>query len=450
MYLLRNNGFSLVALSFTIVASACTIDEKLPSAPAASISTATERKSLVAAPEVDFARFARRARKDTPWQAMGSAELARSIENLGGRAIIGVKDPLATAGVDEDGHILAARASVTAARLLLESAGGKVLRVFDGLPVIVVDLPRGAGVVAALRAHGLIDYIEADGRGELLAQTVPWNISRVQGPQAWSYASGNGVKLLILDTGVGSHQDVSPGVSFRCVDASEPVTDEIGHGTGVAGVAAALDNSADVVGLAKAVTLWSADVTVAGTSYVSAAEIACAIDIGRINGVFAVNMSIHLFNESTAVNDALAAGYGAGMFFAAAAGNNGYYSGAIDYPATRPEVVAVGAVDASNVVAQFSSFGAKLELSAPGVGVLSTAKGPLLYQPNVTATTGSMDGTSVSSPHVTAAAALLKSYNPSWSNIDIRTRLNVSAQYLGDPTFYGNGLVRTKAALIVY
>jgi len=404
----------------------------------------------VGAAGVDWANFPRRARKDTPWQAMRDDALARAIKNVNGRAIVGIKDESAVAGVDEDGRVMASRQSVLAAKSLLESLGGKILRVFDGLPIIVVDLPTGSGIVASLRAHHLVDYVEADGRGGFDSQTLPWNISRVQGPQAWSFGSGYGVKLLILDSGVGTHQDVSPVVSFRCVDQAEPATDELGHGTGVAGVAAASENANDVVGLAKLVSLWSADVTVTGTAYVSAAEVACAIDVGRVNGVFAVNMSFHLDNQSTAVNDAITAGYNAGMFFAAAAGNNGLFSGAIDYPATLSQVVAVAAVDSLNVRAGFSSYGSKIEISAPGVSVLSTAKGPLIYIPNVTATTGTMDGTSVASPHVAAAAALMKSYNPSWSNNNIRARLNASALYLGDATYYGSGLLRTRDAMTVY
>lgn len=407
-------------------------------------------KESVRETSVDWANFPRRARKDTPWQSMRDDALAQAIQYAGGRAIVGIKDEAALAGVDEDGRVLTSPQSVAAAKSLLESLGGKVRRVFDGLPIIVVDLPAGSRVVAALRAHRLVDYLEADGRGEFLSQTLPWNISRVQGPQAWSFGSGYGVKLLILDSGVGVHQDVSPVISFRCVDPAEPPTDELGHGTGVAGVAAAIENAYDVIGLSKGVTLWSADVTVTGTAYVSAAEVACAIDVGRVNGVFAVNMSFFLYTVSTAVNDALTVGYNAGMFFAAAAGNNGNFAGAVEYPATQSQVVAVAAVDSMNVRAPFSSWGWKVEISAPGVSVLSTAKGPLMYLPNVTATTGTMDGTSVASPHVAAAAALMKSYNPSWSNYNIRGRLNDSAQYLGDPIYYGSGLLRTRDAMIVY
>ena len=71
-----------------------------------------------------------------------------------------------------------------------------------------------------------------------------------------------------------------------------------------------------------------------------------------------------------------------------------------------------------------------------------------VYPANLTATLGVMDGTSVASPHVAAAAAILKSRNPSWTNLDIRTRLNATAQYLGDPSLFGNGLLRVYNALV--
>ncbi len=399
---------------------------------------------------MDFEEFANPPRKQTPWQGMSDQELAASIAQRGGRVLIGIREPGSTDGVSARGQVFTQRSTVLATDKTLRAVGLKIERVFDGLPIIVVKLPEGRlDVIRALRAMPQVDYVEPDVYGGFDSEFVPWNIVRVQGPAAWSMARGEGVKLLILDTGVGPHSDLQPAVQFRCIDQSEPVSDGIGHGTGVAGVAAAVANGTDVLGLTYGVSLWSADVTVYQTANVSAAEVACAIDVARVNGVFAVNISFHLNQVSTPVNDAIAVGYYGGMFFAAAAGNNGYWSGAVDYPATLAEVVAVAAIDSTNAHAPFSSYGAKVELSAPGVAVVSTAMpNASVYPANLTATLGTMDGTSVSSPHVAAAAALLKSRNASWTNVDIRTRLNATAQYLGDATLYGHGLLRVYNALV--
>ena len=381
---------------------------------------------------------------------MSDRDLAAAIVQRGGRVLTGIREPGSTDGVSARGQVFTQRSTVLEAESTLRAAGLKIERVFDGLPIIVAKLPAARlEDIHALRAMPQVDYVEPDVFGGFDSELVPWNIVRVQGPAAWSMARGEGVKLLILDTGVGPHPDLQPAVSFRCIDQSEPVSDGIGHGTGVAGVAAAVANGADVLGLTYGVSLWSADVTVSQTTDVSAAEVACAIDVARVNGVFAVNTSFHLRTVSTPVNDAIAVGYYAGMFFAAAAGNNGYWSGAVDYPATLAEVVAVAAIDSTNAHAPFSSYGAKVELSAPGVAVVSTAMpNASVYPANLTATLGTMDGTSVASPHVAAAATLLKSRNASWTNVDIRTRLNATAQYLGDATLYGHGLLRVYNALV--
>ena len=62
-------------------------------------------------------------------------------------------------------------------------------------------------------------------------------------------------------------------------------------------------------------------------------------------------------------------------------------------------------------------------------------------------TIGPCNGTSIAAPHVAAAAAILKAYNPTWTNVFIRDRLNCAALYLGDPIYYGNGLLRINSAL---
>lgn len=381
---------------------------------------------------------------------MTDRELAAAVSQRGDRVIVGIREPGSIEGVTQRGQVLASRLTVRAAEKALRVAGLRIERVFDGLPIIVAKLPAAsAEVMGALRAMPQVDYVEPDVLGGVNSEFVPWNIVRVQGPPAWSMSRGEGVKLLILDTGVGPHQDVQPAVQFRCIDQSEPATDEVGHGTGVAGVAAATANGIDVLGLGYGVSLWSADVMLTNSTYTSAAELACAIDVARINGVFAVNMSVFLPAPSTAVTDAITVGYYGGMFFAAAAGNNGHYSGALDYPATLAEVVAVAAVDSTGAHAAFSSYGPKIEISAPGVAVVSTAMPSVsIYPANLTATLGVMDGTSVASPHVAAAAALLKSRNPNWTNVDIRARLNATAAYLGDSNLFGNGLLRVYNALV--
>src|SRR5690606_8534736 len=110
---------------------------------------------------------------------------------------------------------------------------------------------------------------------------TPWNVTRVQAPSAWSLSTGAGVKILFIDSGIQwFHADLGPKFAWRCI--SGPVEDSYGHGTHVAGIAAALNNSVHVVGASRAIDLWSANVDVGGAP--PAAEVACSIEVARLPG----------------------------------------------------------------------------------------------------------------------------------------------------------------------
>jgi len=112
----------------------------------------------------------------------------------------------------------------------------------------------------------------------------------------------------------------------------------------------------------------------------------------------------------------------------ASAGNLGYdKKGSITYPAAYDSVIAVGAIDQQNIRASFSSVGRQLELMAPGVGIESTF-------PNNSYST--MNGTSMASPHVAGAAALMRESNPTLTNIELRQLLKANAIPLGESYNY--------------
>jgi subtilisin family serine protease len=189
-----------------------------------------------------------------------------------------------------------------------------------------------------------------------------------------------------------------------------------------------------------------ANITVAGAP--DPAEAACAVDVGRVNGVFAVNMSFGV-QPHTGLTDAINGGYNSdGMLFVKSAGNTN--GGALTYPGTLASVIAVAATDSNNAIGTFSASGSKIELSAPGVSVLSTTfSGATECSGGFT---GVCTGTSMAAPHVTGAAALVKARYPSWSNTTIRSRLQATATDLGaagrDNTF-GYGLLNVEKALNV-
>ncbi len=401
-------------------------------------------------------------RRSPSFSSATPTQLEQLIQAAGGRALIRFKEADASDGVDPYGRVLTSGATTASMKALLRSMGATIQYEFKNLPAVAVSLP--AKLVPTLLVNPNIDYVEPPGIGRIAdadeapvtwarpafdpGQDTTWNMGDVQAPQAWPLSRGSGVKVLIMDTGIyAQHPDLSVPVAWRCI-GNDSISDQAGHGTHVAGIVAALDNSIDVIGLGNAVYLMSANVSLssANPARIDYAQVACSIDVGIANGVFAYNMSFGGGSQNTTMNDAINnAYYQHASFFAAAAGNDN--SGPVIYPANRAEVVAVTAVDSNNIKASFANVGPELELAAPGVNILPTSwyAGFLCTQGGET---GICSGTSMATPHVTAAAALLKAYTPTWTNVDVRSRLDGCALPLGDPTLYGNGLLHSYSSMI--
>lgn len=278
------------------------------------------------------------------------------------------------------------------------------------------------------------------------AQVTPYGITNVGAPSAHSYTTGYGVKVLIMDTGTDIyHGDLYSRTAFRCVNSAYPSVDDMGHGTHVTGIAAALNNSSDVIGVAPDLYLMSSNVFIGVASI--PAEVACSIDVARLNSVSVANMSFSL-STSTAVTDEINGGYNYdNMLFVGAAGNES--SNAVVYPASLSNVIAVSAVDSTNTFASFSNRNSKIEMTAPGVNVLSTAWTGGYVCANGTAT-ALCSGTSMAAPHVSGALALITAYNPTWTNAQVRSRLTSTAYDLGlygRDIYYGFGLVNLASAI---
>jgi subtilisin len=394
-------------------------------------------------------------RYDTPWRRMSDAEFANEVEKLNGRVTIGFKDVNARQGVDDMGRSLVTRNQVRSAIDALKAIGVGVRYEFKRLPSIAATV--SGELAASLRRHPLVDFVEPAIAGEPQSQVVPWGLTKIGAPASWSLSIGSGVKLLIIDTGLDSAaNDLSAPVQWRCIGTVDPrVYAWVGHGTHVSGIAKALNNLIDVVGAAYGATLWSANiaydyvengVTKIGMDY---EEAACSIDLAIVNGVKVVNMSfggvasLPNTNLTNAINDGF---NNNGMIFVAAVGSD---ASAVKYPATLSNVIAVAAIDSTNNHPEFSNTGSAVDISAPGVAILST------WLPGATGcttfgSTAMCDGTSMSAPHVSAAAAMLMARYPSWSTTAIRNRLLATATDLGttglDNT-YGYGLVNVLKAL---
>ncbi len=252
-------------------------------------------------------------------------------------------------------------------------------------------------------------------------QTTPWGVARVHAPNVWNRTQALSVKVGIIDTGVDlSHPDLAADIkgSYNAIRPTRSAQDDNGHGTHVAGILGALNNSVGVVGVGPQIDLYPIKVlSSSGSGYIS--DIIKGLDWAVANHIDIVNMSFGTLTDVTAFHDAIIRAHQAGIVEVAAAGNDGR---AVQYPGAYPEVITVAASNQSDTIASFSSQGPQIALSAPGVEILST-------YPNKSYKTFS--GTSMATPHVTGAAALIKSVCNSCSPDTIKQKLESSADDIG-------------------
>lgn len=246
-------------------------------------------------------------------------------------------------------------------------------------------------------------------------QSTPTGIARISGPGT---ANVN-VDVAVIDTGIdSSHPDLNVIGGVNC-STGRSFQDGNGHGTHVAGTIGAIDNGIGVVGVAPGVELWAVRVlNNAGSG--TWASVICGVDWAADpgNGIEVANMSLGGSGSDTGCSDgglhqAICNAVSAGVTFVVAAGNSADDS-ANHVPAAYDEVITVSALadfdgqaggeapatcrdDQDDTFADFSNFGADVDLIAPGVCILSTWNGGGY---------NTISGTSMATPHVTGAAAL--------------------------------------------
>jgi len=266
-------------------------------------------------------------------------------------------------------------------------------------------------------------------------QPLPWGVARIKADRAWTTATGKGVKVAVIDSGVDiDHPDLDDNL-FGCVNFISwwrSCNDDYGHGTHVAGIIAAEDNSFGVVGVAPKARLYALKVLDwRGYGYLS--DVIEALDWSVANQVDVVNMSFGTASDVSSLHEAIQRVKAAGIVQVAAAGNSGPDPETVLYPARYPEVIAVAATDSNDQVPSWSSRGTEVDLAAPGKEIKSTyLRGR--YK--------TLSGTSMSAPHVAGVAALRLEDHPNEEPTAIETLLeNQSDSLPWDPTLVGAGLV---------
>ncbi|WP_433916473.1 S8 family peptidase [Streptomyces sp. NBC_01744] len=296
-----------------------------------------------------------------------------------------------------------------------------------------------------------------DGRVEAaLKDSVP----QIGAPQAWAEGyDGKGTKVAVLDTGIDpTHPDVKDRIlESKSFVPGQEVLDKHGHGTHVASTIAGSGAASDGVnkGVAPGTDLIIGKVLSNEGSGEDSGIIA-AMEWAKAEGADVVSMSLgsDIPDDGTdpmsQAVDALSAD--GGPLFVIAAGN-AYGEGTIGSPGSADKALTVAAVDKQDVRADFSSMGPltrsnglKPDLSAPGVDINAAASQAI---PGISGMYQQMSGTSMATPHVAGAAAILKQRHPDWSGQRIKDALMSSSKRLPDYTPYqqGTGRLDVKAAV---
>ncbi|RNB89841.1 peptidase S8 [Brevibacillus fluminis] len=279
-----------------------------------------------------------------------------------------------------------------------------------------------------------------------------WGLRAIDAPQAWdTLASWKGrqteqVTVAVVDTGVdASHPDLAGRVlatGYNTVAGNTNTFDDDGHGTHVSGtIAAVANNGIGVTGVAGSANVRILPIKVLDDNGEGTAlQIAQGVDKAVELGADIINMSLGGLGRSRLLEESIHNATQKGVLVVVAAGNEtddaeGYA------PASFADVVTVASVDKENMPSYFSNYGSPIDMAAPGENILSTVPGGEY---------DSYNGTSMATPHVTAAAALVKMTHPSWGPEEIRAALEQTAVDLGKPgidSATGHGLLQVDKAL---
>lgn len=303
-----------------------------------------------------------------------------------------------------------------------------------GVKVVKVGSSKFWQRLAGYRGERLVAYAEPD----YIAHAVEspndpyfpqqWGMGKIKAPAAWDITHGSdNIKIAILDTGIDQdHVELARKlVANENFSDSSTVDDIYGHGTHVAGIAAAMtNNTVGVAGIGYDCSLMNVKVLGdAGWGHYS--WIASGITWAADNGAKVINMSLGGSSSSDTLSSAIDYAWSKGVVLAAAAGNQA--NSEPFYPAYYERCIAVAAIDSGDGQASFSNYGGWVDVAAPGVDIYSTVPGGY----------ASWGGTSMASPHVAGLAGLVWATEYGSSNAEVRQRIESTADPVGSFVYYG-------------
>ncbi|WP_079525253.1 S8 family peptidase [Halobacillus hunanensis] len=298
----------------------------------------------------------------------------------------------------------------------------------------VLEVGNVEAAVKALNKNPNVEYAEPNYNfsatwtpNDYYYSSVQYGPQNTYTPSAWDYARGSSSQeIAVIDSGVDyTHPDLD-GKTIRgydFVDNDNYPMDENGHGTHVAGTAAAeTNNSIGVAGMAPNTSILAVRALNASGSG-SLADIADAIRYSADAGAEVINLSLGCNCDTQTLENAVNYAWNSGSVVVAAAGNSGVST--TFEPASYANVIAVGAVDSSDNIASFSNYGTWVDVTAPGVQIASTVpNNGYAYK----------SGTSMASPHVAGLAGLLAGQGR--NNVQIRAAIENTADPISGTGYY--------------
>ena len=265
-------------------------------------------------------------------------------------------------------------------------------------------------------------------------------LREINADKAWSLTTGSeNIKVGVLDTGIDrNHPDLAGKIAEDEV-SEDDLTDEIGHGTEVAGIIAAkTNNNQGIAGISwntKIVPIKVTDET--GQARVS--TVVSALDAAHEKGVKIVQISLSTNQLSQVLGDAVKTAQDRGIIIVSTGGNTGIRE--LRYPAAFNGVVGVTSVDQNKKIESYSTQGEHISIAAPGSNIYTTTRN---------SSYASVTGTSFAAPQVAGTLALIWALIPDFTSSQVKDILFKSAQDLGesgkDPT-YGYGLLNSQKAV---
>ena len=310
-----------------------------------------------------------------------------------------------------------------------------------------IRLQPGMTIEAAMaRFQRLGEVVYAEPNHIYHVQSTPNNLyygnqygpHKVQADLAWDIWNPSAtIVIAIVDTGIDNthpaltnkiYRDALGIVGYNAFTGlRDNASDDYGHGTHCAGIAAAqINNGIGVAGLAG----WNGQASQSDTTYTklmpvkvldgtgSGSDVSVANGIlwAANNGARVISLSLGGSSSSTTLSNAVSYAWTKGCVIVAAAGNSGVST--LSYPGAYPNVISVAATDSNDQLAGFSNYGSWVKVAAPGVSIYSTVP-TYAAGGNFGLNYNYLSGTSMATPHVAGEAALILAQNPALTNSQV-------------------------------